>query len=183
MKLVAVAREELGVIDPRALLARVLMAVLPTGSANRLRTTLLRLGGTAVGDGTVVMGAVAFSGGRHAARNVHIGARCFVNQGCLFDATARIDIGDDVSLGHQVLVITSTHDADDPRHRAGALQSAPVRVGAGAWIASRAVLLPGVVIGEGAIVAAGAVVTQSVPPHTMVGGVPARAIKSLSASA
>jgi len=52
-------------------------------------------------------------------------------------------------------------------------------VGDGAWIATRAVVLPGVTIGEGAVVAAGAVVTRSVAPHTMVGGVPARVLRDL----
>ena len=55
----------------------------------------------------------------------------------------------------------------------------PVRIGDGAWLASRAVVLPGVTVGEGAIVAAGAVVTRSVEPHTLVGGVPARLIRHL----
>lgn len=178
-RLRTVLGEELGVLDWRALLARWLMMPLPTGSAHRLRAALLRLGGTSVGEGTVVMGSIAFSGGRGAAANVHIGRRCLINQGCVLDATAPIDIGDEVALGHEVLIVTSAHATGDPRRRAGALRSTPVRVGDGAWIASRAVLLPGVVIGEGAIVAAGAVVTASVPPHTLVGGVPARELKSL----
>jgi acetyltransferase-like isoleucine patch superfamily enzyme len=111
-----------------------------------------------------------------------IGSDCFINIGCVLDLTAPITIGDRVSIGHQVLILTSTHQDAGPTRRAGPVVSEAVRVGDGAWIAARAVLLPGVDVGEGAIVCAGAVVTRSVEPHTMVGGVPARPIRQLDAN-
>lgn len=173
----AVANDEFLSLDPRAVLARVLMALVPDGVGKRLRAVILRRTGFRVGQGTTVLGHVAVIGGRRASANVVIGARCFINVGCVLDATELIEIGDDVSLGPDVLITTSTHDSRDPHRRAGALGGVPIRIGAGAWIAARAVVLPGVTVGEGAIVAAGAVVTSSVPPHTLVGGVPAMELR------
>jgi len=110
---------------------------------------------------------------------VSIGARCFINQGCVFDASAPIEIGDDVAIGHQVLLTTSGHRMDQAVRRAGALAPEPIRVGRGAWLASRVVVLPGVTVGNGAVVCAGAVVARSVPDNAMVGGVPAKLIRML----
>ena len=119
------------------------------------------------------------SGGREARRNLKIGSRCYINQGCVFDALAPIEIGDDVAFGHDVLITTAAHRIGTAERRAGLVEPASVRVGHGVWLASRVVVLPGVEIGDGAIVAAGAVVTQSVPKNVLVGGVPARVIREL----
>lgn len=182
MKILRVAREEaLDEVDPRAVVGRLLCAPLPHGAGNRLRRHLLRASGLHIGAGTTLAGAPMVTGGRRATRNLRIGRDCFVNIGCVFDASEAIEIGDGVSFGQQVLVTTSSHDPSHPRRRGGALTAAPVRVGDGAWIAARAVVLPGVTIGAGAIVMAGAVVAQPVPAHTMVGGVPARPIRELAA--
>ena len=178
-RIAGVAGEELFGLDPRVVAARLLMAPIPDGLGTRVRTAILRSAGFRVGAGTTVMGNIVVIGGRHASANVVIGERCFINVGCRLDATARIEIGNDVSFGPDVLVTTSTHESEDPRRRSGDLGGSPVRIGDGAWIAARAVLLPGVTIGEGAIVGAGAVVTRSVPPQTLVGGVPARTIRAL----
>ena len=86
-------------------------------------------------------------------------------------------IGDDVFLGHNVVIATLDH-AFDPDRR-GDLVPAPVTVGNKVWIGANATLLPGVSVGEGAIVAAGAVVTKDVPPGAIVGGVPARFIRNV----
>jgi acetyltransferase-like isoleucine patch superfamily enzyme len=118
-------------------------------------------------------------GGHGATRRLQIGADCFINQDCVFDATAPILIGENVNLGHGVLITTSHHLTGGPERRGGLLQPRPVRIGDGAWLASRVIVLPGVDVGDGAIVGAGAVVTRSVPSHTVVAGVPAREIKRL----
>ncbi len=91
----------------------------------------------------------------------------------MFDATAPIVIGENVNLGHGVLITTSHHLTGGPERRGGQLEPKPVRIGDGAWLASRVIVLPGVDVGDGAIVGAGAVVTRSVPPHSVVAGVPA----------
>lgn len=77
------------------------------------------------------------------------------------------------------MILTNGHHISNSGRRAGELQAKPVKIGKDAWLSTRCTILPGVEIGEGAIVAAGAVVTKSVPPNVMVGGVPARIIREL----
>ncbi len=177
--LASVAQEELDNLDPAFLAGRVLSAPLPVGVASRLRTAIVRWCGLRVGLRSTIVGRLAITGGGRASRRVRIGSDCFINLGCHLDATAPIEIGDRVALGQHVLMTTSSHDMGRSDQRSGTLEHRAIRVGDGAWIAARAVVLPGVEIGEGAVVCAGAVVTRSVAPHTMVGGVPARVIKSL----
>lgn len=180
MKLAEVLRQELvHNFDGAAIASRLVTFPLPIGIGNRVRAQLLRWCGIDVGTGTTVAGPITVTGGRRASANLSIGRECFVNVGCVFDASERIEIGDGVALGQHVLMTTNSHAWGHPDRRAGALEAAPIRVGAGAWIAARAVLLPGVTVGDGAIVTAGAVVTRSIPAHTMAGGVPARHIRDL----
>ena len=175
----ALVREELLEFDPLASAGLLLARLLPFGSTPRLRGLLLTAFGFSIGSGTLLAGPFTLTGGRGARQNLTIGRRCYMNQGCVFDAAAPIDIGDDVAFGHNVLITTAAHRIGTPDRRAGLVEPAPVRIGHGAWLASRAVVLPGVEVGEGSIVAAGAVVTQSVPPNVLVGGVPARVIREL----
>ena len=108
--------------------------------------------------------------------NIRIGAGSFVNRGVVFEGKARITLGEKVALGPQVLVLTSTHDVGRTDWRAGGGQPRydPVTIGAGSWIGARTVILPGVSIGEGCVIGAGAVVRKDCPPNTMWAGVPAR---------
>lgn len=90
-------------------------------------------------------------------------------------------IGDDVMMGLQVLILSTVHCTDRtdiPMVHQRCKPRRPVRIGDGAWIGGRAILLPGVTIGEHAIVGAGAVVTRDVEPWSIVGGVPATKIGS-----
>ena len=180
-KLAVLLRDEFS-FDARAAIGRMLIAPLPPGSASRLRTGLLRATGLSIGDRTLVMSRLTVIGGKNAWRNLVIGADCFINQECVFDATAPIVIGDNVAFGHGVLITTSSHRIGAPDRRSGLLVPESVRIGDGAWLASRVVILPGVEVGDGAIVCAGAVVTRSVRPNTMVAGVPAREIRQLDAN-
>ncbi len=88
-------------------------------------------------------------------------------------------IGARCDIAPQVSFITGSHEMGDVVRRAGPGVAAPIMVGDGCWIGARATVLPGVRIGEGAVVAAGAVVATDVAPHTLVGGVPARLIHPL----
>lgn len=91
-----------------------------------------------------------------------------------------IQIEDEASIGPGAIIMA--HSAASPLHqRLGIYREEPkkVKIGYGAWIAAGAIILPGVTVGEGAIVTAGAVVSRDVPPYTMVGGHPARAIMKL----
>jgi maltose O-acetyltransferase len=124
-------------------------------------------------------GTPTITGGRDLYRKLTIGQGCWFNVDCFFDLGASINIGDHVAIGHQVMILTTSHEIGPPEQRAAALETRPVRIESGAWLGARCTILPGVTIGAGAIVAAGAVVSRDVSPNTMVVGIPARAIKSL----
>lgn len=87
-----------------------------------------------------------------------------------------IDIGDDVLIGPNVHLISSGHPVD-PAIRRSQITTGPIRIGRGVWIAAGAMILQSVVVGEDAVVAAGAVVTKDVAPRTLVAGVPARFVR------
>lgn len=111
-------------------------------------------------------------------KNITIGKNVFINMGCKFQDQGGIFIGDCSLIGHNVVIATLNHAvAPDDR---GTMIPAPVHIGNRVWIGSNATVLPGVTIGDGAIVAAGAVVTRDVPENTVVGGVPARIIRTIS---
>ncbi|MCH5243785.1 MAG: sugar O-acetyltransferase [Lentimicrobiaceae bacterium] len=110
-------------------------------------------------------------------KNLVFGKRVFVNSGCKFQDQGGITIGDDVLIGQNVVIATLNH-AMDPDSR-GDMDPKPVHIGNKVWIGANATILPGVSIGEGAIVAAGAVVTKDVAPRTVVAGIPAKIIKRL----
>ncbi|MBQ3329176.1 MAG: sugar O-acetyltransferase [Eggerthellaceae bacterium] len=109
--------------------------------------------------------------------NTHVGEGVFINAGTRFQDQGGIYIGDGALIGHNCVIATLNHDMD-PAKRANLIPS-PVRIGAGAWLGANVTVLPGVTIGEGAVVAAGAVVIKDVPARTVVGGVPAKAIKRI----
>ena len=102
--------------------------------------------------------------------SLRIGANTAINRRCYLDARQGIEIGDNVNVSPEVYILTYQHDPQSPTF---ASYGAPVVIEDHAWIGVRAILLPGVRIGEGAVVAAGAVVTADVPPYAIVAGVPA----------
>lgn len=110
-------------------------------------------------------------------KNTRFGKRVFVNSGCKFQDQGGITVGDDVLIGHNCVIATLNH-AFDPDRR-GDMIPAPVRIGNKVWIGANVTILQGVTIGEGAIIAAGAVVNKNVPPRAIVGGVPAKILKTI----
>lgn len=110
-------------------------------------------------------------------KNITIGKDVFINSGCHFQDQGGIEIGDGSLIGHNVVLATINHDLDPKENRKN--HYAPIKIGAHVWIGSNATVLPGVTVGDWAVVAAGAVVTKDVPPMTVVGGVPARVIKAV----
>ena len=110
-------------------------------------------------------------------KNIHIGKDVFINMGCKFQDQGGIFIGDGALIGHNVVLATLNHAAS-PKDR-GSMIPAPIRIGKNVWVGANAVILPGVTIGDGAIVAAGAVVNRDVPENTVVGGVPAKVIRTI----
>ena len=113
-------------------------------------------------------------------KNITIGKDVFINSGCHFQDQGGITIGDGSLIGHNVILATVNHDLAPKNNRKN--HYAPITIGNHVWIGSNATILPGVTIGEWAVVAAGAVVTKDVPPYTVVGGVPAKVLKTVEES-
>jgi putative colanic acid biosynthesis acetyltransferase WcaF len=109
----------------------------------------------------------------HTPRRITLGRGTTIGRNVLLDGRGGITFGRNVNVSSFSLFVTGTHDLAD---RAFGDAYAPIVVEDRAWVATRATVLGGVTIGEGAVVAAGAVVVRDVPPHTVVGGVPARPI-------
>lgn len=106
-----------------------------------------------------------------------IGDYVFINYGCMLQATGTIRIDDYVLLAPGVTILSANHHIDrDKLMRASGMVAKPVHIEAEVWLGARCVITPGVTVGRGAIVAAGAVVTKDVEPYTIVGGVPATVI-------
>src|ERR1043166_9465827 len=126
------------------------------------------LGGVGRGDGG--QAGCRFLNGR----KVSLGANNVINFGPLIDGRRyRVETGSNVSIGPEATILTLGHDPQSP---AFADRGGDVRIGDRAWLAYRAIVLPGVSIGEGAVVAAGAVVTRDVEPFAIVAGNPARRV-------
>lgn len=108
-------------------------------------------------------------------KNITIGKNVFINSGCHFQDQGGIEIGDGCLIGHNVVLATINHDLYPENNRIN--HYAPIKLGKSVWVGSNSTILPGVTVGDWAVVAAGAVVTRDVPPLTIVGGVPAKVIR------
>lgn len=110
-------------------------------------------------------------------KNITIGKNVFINSGCRFQDQGGISIGDDVLIGHNVVLATLNHGlAPDKRKN---LYPMPIIIGKNVWIGANVTIVPGVTVGDNAIIAAGAVVTKDVAENTIVCGIPAKIIKSM----
>jgi maltose O-acetyltransferase len=138
-----------------------------------VRWALLRVSGLKLDTRAIAPGSV-FTG-----PDVAVGRGSYVNTGCLFDSSAPISIGRRVQVGMGVMLITSTHELGDSQERAGELTARPITIGDGSWIGARASILPGVTVGSGCVVAAGAVVTKDCEPGKLYAGVPAKPVRDL----
>jgi len=111
-------------------------------------------------------------------RKIFLGDRAIINWGCVLDGRKhRVRVGSDVSIGPEATIITLEHD---PQSSEFADRGGEVIIGDRVWICYRAIVLPGVTIGEGAVVASGAVVSRDVEPHSIVAGIPAKQIGTRS---
>jgi acetyltransferase-like isoleucine patch superfamily enzyme len=109
---------------------------------------------------------------------IRVGRRVFINQNCTLYDLAKINIGDDVLIGPNVSIITEGHPVA-PSQRRAYVVGKPIVIERNVWIAAGATIIGGVTVGENSVVAAGSVVTKDVPPNTLVGGNPARVIRSI----
>ena len=113
-------------------------------------------------------------------KNIKLGKNVFINAGCCFQDQGGITIDDGALIGHHTVLATLNHNPD-PEKRSN-LFPAPIHIGKKVWLGANVTVLPGVTIGDNAIVAAGAVVTKDVEANTIVGGVPAKLIRRLEDS-
>ncbi len=174
--------EEIENLNPRLILANLLVAALPRLCFCRLRTGIYRLAGIQIGPRTSVFGRLTITGPGRIHKRLQIGADCIINAPLFLDLSANIHIGDRVSIGHHCVFVTTHHDVGAPHFRAGANIARAIRVEEGSWVAARCTILPGVTIGHSSIVASGALVAEDVQSDALVGGVPARLIRNLAAS-
>ena len=112
------------------------------------------------------------------ADEIRIGHNVFVNQNCTFYDLGDLHIADDVMIGPNVSIITTGHPLEPSQRRAATIAKRIV-IERNVWLAAAATIVGGVKVGENSVVAAGSVVTKDVPPNALVGGNPARVIRSI----
>jgi acetyltransferase-like isoleucine patch superfamily enzyme len=110
---------------------------------------------------------------------IRVGRNVFVNQNCTFHDLGGLDIADDVLIGPNVSIITTSHPVEPSQRRAATIGK-PIVIEKGVWIAAAAIIIGGVTVGAHSVVAAGSVVTKDVSANTLVGGNPARVIRSIA---
>ena len=170
--------------ESAAMLANVKRAMAITAALNRLtfddadeiRALFSQLIGQKVDDSFLLIPPFYTAGGNE----IRVGQNVFVNQNCTFYDLGGLDIADDVMIGPNVSIITTGHPVD-PAQRHAATIGKPIVIERNVWIATGATIVGGVTVGENSVVAAGSVVTRDVPPNTLVGGNPARVIRSIGA--
>lgn len=140
---------------------------------NSIRDCLSEIIGVRIDDSTTIFAPFYTNFGKF----ISIGKNVFINHACSFLDMGGITIEDDVLIGPKVNLITENHPLDPGDRKA--LLTKPIIIKRNAWIGAGATILPGVTIGENSVVAAGAVVSRDVPPNIVVGGVPAKIIRSI----
>ncbi|SRR6266498_1234164 len=141
---------------------------------DQIRERLSEIIGTQLDNSTTVFVPFHTNFGRF----IQIGKNVFINHACTFLDMGGITIEDEVLLGPRVNLVTENHPLNPADRRA--LICKPIVIKRKAWIGAAATILPGVTIGENAVVAAGAVVSKDVPANTIVGGIPAKIIKTIN---
>ena len=111
--------------------------------------------------------------------NIRVGNNFYANFNCVILDPGTVDVGDDVLLGPAVQIYTATHPLDAAERASGRELARPIRIGSRVWIGGGAIVLPGVTIGDDAVIGAGAVVARDVPPRVVVAGNPARIVRRL----
>jgi acetyltransferase-like isoleucine patch superfamily enzyme len=111
---------------------------------------------------------------------IRIGRSCYINRGVQFCGHEDIVIGNDCAVGFETMFVTVSHDGCHQDRRSSGHVELPIAVGNGVWIGARVTILPGAVIEDGCIIAAGAVVTGRCLAHGLYAGVPARRVKDLA---
>jgi acetyltransferase-like isoleucine patch superfamily enzyme len=171
-----------GTPESAAMLANVKRAMAITATLNRLtfndadevRALFSELIGKKVDESFLLIPPFYTAGGDE----IRVGRNVFVNQNCTFYDLGGLDIADEVMVGPNVSLITAGHPLEPSRRRAATIGK-PIVIEKGVWIAAGATVIGGVTVGESSVIAAGSVVTKDVPPNSLVGGNPARLIRSI----
>jgi acetyltransferase-like isoleucine patch superfamily enzyme len=142
-------------------------------SVEQIQERLSKIIGTPLDESTTVFTPFYTNFGKF----IQLGNNVFINHACSFLDMGGITVEDHVLIGPKVNLITENHPLDPADRRA--LICKPILIKRNAWIGAGATILPGVTIGENAVVAAGAVVSKDVPANTVVGGIPAKIIKTI----
>lgn len=146
----------------------------PSRNAERNKLISSLLG--SVGDGFVIHSPFRCDLGF----NIHIGRNFVGNFNLSILDEAEVRIGDNVLIGPNCSLITIIHAFEPEQRNAGVMAAKPVTIGDNVWIAANVVVLPGVEIGDGAIIGAGSVVTKSIPANTLAAGNPCRVIREIT---
>lgn len=144
---------------------------------DQIRERLSEIIGSQIDTSTTIFIPFYTNFGQH----IRIGKNVFINHACSFLDMGGITIEDDVLIGPRVNLVTENHPVDPAKRKQ--LDPKSILIKRNAWIGAGATILPGVTIGENAIVAAGAVVNKDVPANTIVGGVPAKFIRTMDTMA
>ena len=164
------------------MLANVKRAMTITAALNRLtindadeiRALFSELIGKRVDESFLLIPPFFTTGGEE----ICVGRNVFINQNCTFYDLGGLYIADNVMIGPNVSILTASHPLD-PSQRRSTTIGRPIVIERNVWIAAGATIIGGVTVGENSVIAAGSVVTKDVPPNTLVGGNPARVIRSL----
>lgn len=168
--------------ESAAMLASVKRAMAITAALNRLtfndadeiRALFSELIGKKVDESFLLIPPFFTAGGDE----IRVGRNVFVNQNCTFYDLGGLNIADNVMIGPNVSIITTSHPLEPSQRRTTTIGK-PIVIERNVWIAAGATIVGGVTVGENSVVAAGAVVTRDVPPNTLVGGNPARVIRAI----
>lgn len=171
-----------GTPESAAMLANVERAMAITAALNRLtfndgdeiRALFSELIGIKVDQSFMLIPPFFTAGGDE----IRVGRNVFINQNCTFYDLGGIDIADEVMIGPNVSIITTGHPLKPSQRRAATIGK-PIVIEKNVWIAAGATIIGGVTVCENSVVAAASVVTRDVPPNTLVGGNPARVIRSI----
>ena len=138
-----------------------------------IKRKLLRFAGFNIGKGTKIVGPIICTG------NVQIGKNCWIGKNFTINGNGMVIIGDNVDIAPDVTFNTGGHEIGNSERRAGQGHNYSQTIGNGCWICARSTFVNELNIGDGCVVAAGAVVTKSFESNQLVGGVPAKTIKLL----
>jgi acetyltransferase-like isoleucine patch superfamily enzyme len=142
----------------------------------QVREILSEIIGSKIDESTAIFAPFHINFGKHTT----IGKNVFINHACSFLDIGGITIEDDVLIGPKVNLITEGHPLDPNNRKSLVCKS--IHIKRNAWIGAASTILPGITIGENAVVAAGSVVTRDVPSNTIVAGVPAKHVKDIDAT-